>query len=348
MTQLTLLRRVLSLLMLLAIVGTMPALALEKIGTTSMQVLKLPVSVRGIAMGNAMSGAANGVEAVWWNPGALTEVKHNDAQVAQINLPADIQLNSLALAFRVGDYQAFSVQAINLFTDDMPIRTWERPQGTGENFNASDLAIGVGYARKLTDKFSLGGNVRYLRSALEDESYSGVSVDLGTLYKTGLRSLRLGMAIQNLGPDVEYSGTFLDYRNQVDNDNQLLERNYEGASLPTLFRLGVAFDLFQMLAWQHDEDHAIQIALEMNHPNDNRERLNLGGEYGWRERLFLRAGGKFAYDEESFALGFGLALPLADHYRFKFDYAYSHWGLLSEAADGFMAQPHRFGLGFEW
>jgi hypothetical protein len=348
MIQLTVLRRASIVLMLLAFVCTIPALALEKIGTTSMQVLKIPVGVRGIGMGNAMSGLVDDASAVWWNPGALTEVTGNDAQITQINLPADIQLNSIVWAHRMGDYQAIALQAINLFTDDMPVRTWERPEGTGENFNASDLAIGLGYARKLTDRFSLGGNVRYLRSALEDESYNGVSVDLGTLYKTGLRSLRLGMAIQNLGPDVTYSGSFLDYRNQVENDNQLVEEDFEGAGLPTMFRLGVAFSLFEMLTWQHSEDHDIQIAVEMNHPNDNRERLNLGGEYGWRDRLFIRLGGKFAYDEESFAAGFGLSLPLADHYRFKFDYAYSHWGLLSEAAEGFMGQPHRFGLGFEW
>ena len=348
MTKTTLLRRAVSCVTLLTLIVALPALALEKVGTTSMQVLKIPVGVRGIGMGSAMSGAVDDAEAVWWNPGALTEVENDEVQIAQINLPADIQLNSLVWAHRQGDYQTWALQAINLVTDDMPVRTWERPQGTGENFNASDLAIGLSYARKLTDRFSLGANVRYLRSALEDESYNGASVDLGTLYKTGLRSLRLGMAIQNLGPDVEYSGTFLDYRNQVDNDNQLLEKSYEGAALPTMFRLGVAFDLLEMLEWEHSANQAARIAIEMNHPNDNRERLNLGGEYGWRDRLFLRAGGKFGYDEDSFSVGFGLHLPLADHYRFKFDYAYSHWGQLTEAADDFMGQPHRFAVGFAW
>jgi len=330
------------------LVLSLPAMGLEKVGTTSMQVLKIAMGVRGIGMGNAMSGAVNDAEAVWWNPGALTEVENDQAQFGQINMPADIHLNSLTWAHRVGDYQTFALQAINLFTNDMPVRTWNHPEGTGENFNASDLAIGAGYARKLTDRFSLGGNVRFLHSALEDATYDGVAVDLGTLYKTSLRSLRLGMAIQNLGPDVKYSGTYLDYRNQVQNDSLLIQKDYEGASLPTMFRLGIAFNLFEMLNWAHNPNDDANIAVEMNHPNDNRERLNLGGEYGWKQRLFLRAGGKFGYDEESFSLGFGLNVPLADRVKFKFNYAYSHWGKLTDAVDTFMGQPHRFAVGFEW
>jgi len=171
----------------------------------------------------------------------------------------------------LGDYQTVSVHAINLVTDDMPVRTWEQPQGTGENFNASDLVIGLGYARKLTDRFSLGGNVRFLHSGLEAETYDGVAVDLGTLYKTGLRSLRLGMAIQNLGPEVKYSGEFRDYRSEVESqDSVALYEEFEGASLPTIFRLGIGFDFFEMLNIAHDENHALAIAAEMNHPNDNR------------------------------------------------------------------------------
>jgi long-subunit fatty acid transport protein len=323
------------------------ALAIEKVGTTSMQVLKIPMGVRGIGLGNAFSAAVQDAEAVWWNPGALTEMKGTQVLLSQINMPADIHLNSLALARTWGDYSAWSLHAINLYTGDMPERTWDQPLGTGRNFNASDLVVGATYARKLTDRFSLGANVRYLRSSLEDEVYNGVSVDLGTLYKTGLRSMRLGMAIQNLGPDVKYSGNYLDYRNRVTH-NALLAQDYETANLPTMFRLGVAFDAMELFGINAGKDYTAQLAAEMNHPNDNRERLNIGAEGSFRNTLFLRAGGKFAYDEETISLGFGLRIPVYDQYRVKFDYAYSHMGRISQATDDFMGQPHRFALGFEW
>ncbi len=325
------------------------AWALEKVGTTSMQVLKLPMGVRGIGMANAMVATATGAEAVWWNPGSLTSTTGNQLQISQINLPADIQCNSIAYARPWGEYGAVSLHLINLFTDDMPIRTIDAPEGTGEFFNAYDFVIGASYAQKLTDKFSLGGHLRYLRSALEDHSYGGMSVDLGTIYQTGLRSLKLGMAIQNLGPEVKYSGEFLDWREAgFNNETVPNSEKFEGAPLPTMFRLGVSFDVWEMLQMQKCESHSGIFAIEMDHPNDNKERLGFGGEYGYQKTLFLRAGGKFGYDEESFSLGFGLNFNVMSEYDLSFDYAYSHWDRITEASDGFMDQPHRFAVAFAW
>ncbi|NUO18643.1 PorV/PorQ family protein [bacterium] len=325
------------------------SLALEKVGTTSMQVLKLPMGVRGIGMGNAMVSAVSGAEAVWWNPGSLTTVTENQFQLSQINLPADIQCNGIAFARPWGEYGAMSVHVINLFTDDMPVRTIDAPGGTGEFFNAYDFVLGASYAQKLTDKFSLGGQLRYLRSSLEEHSYDGFSVDLGTVYQTGLRSLRLGMAIQNLGPEVKYSGEFLDYREAgLNSDSVPGAEEFEGASLPTMFRLGVSFDVWEMLKMTKSANHSGIFAVEMDHPNDNKERLGFGGEYAYQKTLFLRAGGKFGYDEESFSLGFGLQFDVMNEYALNFDYGYSHWNRISEAADGFMDQPHRFSVAFAW
>lgn len=328
-----------------------PTWALEKIGTTSMQVLKIPVGVRGVGMGNAQVAACRDASSVFWNPAGLTYLElpkgeHYEAVLGQINMPADIQLNTLVIARKFG-VQAVSLHIINLYTGDMKVRTYEQPEGTGENFNAYDFIIGGSYARRLTDRFSLGGNVRYLRSGLENSTYSGVSVDLGILYQTGLRSLALGMAIQNLGPNVTYSGSYLDYRNSTKSGG-LFELGYEDAALPTMFRLGVSADLFEMLNVQPGDMHDATISVEMNHPNDNRERLNLGGEYVWNKMLALRLGGKFAYDTESIAAGLGLKIPVGRESRVTFDYAYSYFGDITAAVDEFMMQPHRFSLGFAW
>jgi hypothetical protein len=157
----------------LGLVMVIPASALEKVGTTSMQVLKIPSGVRGIGMGGAMVSEATGAEAVWWNPGAMIETNKNHLLLSQINMPADIQLNTIAFSRRLGEYDAFSVHCINLFTDDMQVRTVDSPQGTGENFNASDFVLGGSYGRRLTDRFSLGGNLRYLHSALDNASFDG-------------------------------------------------------------------------------------------------------------------------------------------------------------------------------
>jgi len=339
------------LLLILLGVLTCPAPALEKVGTTSIQVLKIPVGVRGVGMGNAQVAACRDASSVFWNPAGLVYLergkgKHYEAVLGQINMPADIQLNTLVIARKFG-VQAASLHIINLYTGDMKVRTYYRPEGTGENFNAYDFIIGGSYARLLTDRFSLGANLRYLRSGLENSTYDGLSLDLGTLYQTGLRSLMIGMAIQNLGPNVTYSGSYWDYRNQTKSGG-VFERGYEDAALPTMFRLGVSANLFEMLKAHPGDKHDAIVSVEMNHPNDNRERLNIGGEYIWNKVLALRLGGKFAYDTESFSAGLGLKIPMGQDYRLTFDYAYSYFGDLTQAVDEFSMQPHRFALGFAW
>jgi hypothetical protein len=326
---------------------THPAPALEKVGTTSIQVLKIPVGVRGVGMGNAQVASCRDASSIFWNPAGLVYVERCEAVAAQINMPADIQLNTFAFAHNFGTKGAVALHIINLYTGDMKVRTFERPEGTGEYFNAYDFIVGGSYARRLTDRFSLGGNLRYLRSGLENSTFNGLAVDLGTFYQTALRSLVLGMSIQNLGPNVTYSGNYKDYRNETKSGG-LLEAGYEDAALPTMFRLGVSADFFEMFDIEPGEKHAATIAVEMNHPNDNRERLNVGGEYVWNKILALRLGGKFAYDTESFAAGLGLSIPIQQDYHLTFDYAYSHFGDITAAVDEFMMQPHRFSLGFAW
>jgi hypothetical protein len=325
------------------------AWALDKVGTTSMQLLKIPLGVRGIAMGNASCASLGDAECVWSNPGLLTEMNKGSQFIAsQINMPADVHLMSFVAAHTLDDYSAASVHVINLYTNPMKERTWYQPLGTGREFLAWDMVIGAGYARKLLDRFSLGGNIRYLHSKLAEQTYDGVSFDVGTIYKTSLRSLQLGMSIQNLGPNVTYSGTFADYRNESQNAGNLVSHEFGDASLPTMFRLGIAFNPFEMFGAKVSKDYSAIASVEMNHPNDNRERLNLGAEFGYRDLFFLRAGGKIQYDQEDVALGFGVKVPVFDGYKVRADFAYSHTGILEKAADDFWGKPYRFALGFEW
>ena len=50
MTNCTLTRRLVAVALIILVMAVLPALALEKVGTTSMQVLKLAMGVRGIGM----------------------------------------------------------------------------------------------------------------------------------------------------------------------------------------------------------------------------------------------------------------------------------------------------------
>ena len=78
------------------------------------------------------------------------------------------------------------------------------PDGDGRFFDAGDVLIGMSYARSLTDKFSAGLNVNFVQETLADYKASSIAFDLGVLYDTGYRSLRLGMTISNIGSEMQF------------------------------------------------------------------------------------------------------------------------------------------------
>ena len=69
------------------------------------------------------------------------------------------------------------------------------------------------------------------------------------------------------------------------------------------------------------ESTRFTLAFEGTHLNDNNERLNIGGEFTWTETVFARAGYKMNYDQEEYAFGAGLNIPVGNQIV-VFDYAF--------------------------
>ncbi len=334
-----------------------PLLAREvqKVGTASLTTLKISTSVRAIGMGDAYVATADDISSIFWNPAGLIHIAGSSAAFTQINMPADVQFNTAAFAKNFGQLGVFGVHLLAMNTGDMVVRTIQRPQGTGEKFIAYDVIGGVSWAQRLTDRFIFGANLRVAVSGLEKETFTGALADIGALYETNLRTLKLGFSVQNFGPDVKYSGNYTDFLDQG-RRNRITpqEASYSGAPPPTIYRIGVSANFFEFTTLTHSPDFDGIIAFEMSHPNDNRERLNLGAEFWYRGMLAIRGGYKFrisnsfGYDEERFTSGFGLKIPIDDQKVATLDYAYLGFGKFAEAADGFMESPHRFSFGINF
>lgn len=331
--------------------GVVSAREVQKVGTTSMTTLKIASSVRAAAMGDAFVATADDINSVFWNPAGLIHVQKSSAMFTQINMPADIQFNTASAVKNLGDWGVVGLHLLSMNTGDMPVRTIEHPNGTGENFIAYDLVFGGSWAQRLTDRFIFGLNLRLVNSGIEEESYTGMLVDIGTLYETSLRSLKIGMSVQNFGPDIKYSGTYSDYLDQARRARESLsDVEYSAAPPPTIYRLGVSSNIFEMTGFTRPADFDGTMSLEMSHPNDNRERINLGAELWYRDMFAVRGGYKiksgnsYGYDEEAAAAGFGLKIPVPGNLLVMFDYAYVGFGKIADASSGFASSPHRFAL----
>jgi len=286
----------------------------EKVGTVGFQFLEIGAGARGVGMGEAMVGAAEGIESIYWNPAGLRDVVRPTVTFAYGTWPAGISHQFAAFAMQPGfvpGVVAISVTALQM--DAMEVLTADSPDGVGVMFDAGDLAVGLTYTRIFTDKFSAGGTLKWVHSSLGDLSVlnepglgdyyvEGFVGDFGTLYDTGFQSLKIGLAIQNMGPELTF--------------------NEEPVPMPATFKFGVAMNIFET------PGQTVVVAGEFRHPSDTSEKINVGAEYRLQERYFLRAGYKAGYDEETFTAGAGVLIPIGSMGRLGLDYSYSDFGIL--------------------
>ena len=305
----------------------------EKVGRVGAKFLQIGVGARPAAMGEAFTAMSNDALSVFWNPAGLTYIEGQDFAGSYIKWPADIYIHSAAYAVNMKGLGSFAVSAVVLSMGDMRVRTAYYPEGTGEMFTASDFALGLSYARKLTDKFSVGGTVKYVLEKYYNESTSGIAVDIGTVYETGFKSLKLAMSVQNFGPDLQMSGNYLKWS---DFETPGAVTEFEPYSLPLTFRFGLAINIADFFL-ESGSPHAIVTAIDAMHPADNAESANFGMEYVFNNMVALRGGYKYNVDEGGFAAGAGFKYSVGG-ITTKLDYSYTDFGRLNAV--------HRASIGF--
>jgi len=148
---------------------------ITKTGTTAASFLKIGVDARGTGMGNAFVAMEGDVSSIYWNPAGLTNVKSVQSKYINCQWLAGIQINYLSVALNLGKMGITGLAITSLQVPDDIIRTVSQPEGTGERFNAADLAVVLAYSRHLTDKFSIGSNVKYISERIWHSSARSVA-----------------------------------------------------------------------------------------------------------------------------------------------------------------------------
>ncbi len=310
-----------------------------KVGTAGAQFLKIGVGARYNALGEASVAAVDNIYSMYWNPAGLTYVNDNEIAFTYVNYLLDISLNYVAYARNHPDLGAFGASIVILSMGDQEITTELEQEGTGETYDVSSYAFQLSYARQLTAQFSFGGSIKYIGEKIYREESRGFAFDFGTLLYTGFRSLRLGMNIANLGPEMKFDGPDLEVGftpdpldpGGQDNPNQdpfSSNLNVDPYDLPLTFRIGVAYDFLI------NEETNLMVALEAKHPNDNMQQGSVGAELNWQDSYFLRAGYKINYEEEGLSLGGGIRKDLTKSTDLCLDYAWVDFGRF--------ASVHRF------
>lgn len=298
----------------------------SKVGTAAAQFLKIGVGARAMGLGGSFTALANDVSTLYWNPAGITNINGFSLAVTHTEWFADISHDFAGIVYPLSSSDVIALHVIALNTGEQEVTTVTQPEGTGIYYDVSDLAIGLSYARALTDRFSVGLTVKYIQQNLYNESASTFAIDLGTYLRTGFHDLIIAMNMSNFGGNMQLDGrdliTITDVNNQVSgNYNPDARLKTEPWPLPLTFRVGVAMNFVggddPIIA---SDQNRFTLAVDGVHPNDNTEKVNVGGEYAWNEMVFARVGYRINYDVEKWTFGVGLKMNIGSQ-RVGFDYA---------------------------
>lgn len=302
-------RRILHILLILV-----PAIGFgqyERPGSTDAQFLKIGVSARGVALGDAYIAAVHGAEATYYNSAALPWLRNADVVFTHNQWFAGIKHEFGAGAMNFGELGTVGLSFTALYTDEMKVTTPLQPEGTGETFYAGNYRMGLSYARFLTDRVTFGLTLSYITMSLyKDFATSAVSVDIATQYVSDFRGFRFAMQISNFGSNIQYVN--------------------ESYPLPTNFTFGLSMNAVEA------EDQKVLVAFSAVKPNEGKPLGQVGAEWNYQEMLFLRAGYRLNHAVATYSFGSGVQFDVTG-YAIRFDYSYSNFLLLGAA--------HRVGIG---
>jgi len=309
----------------------------SKVGTTAAQFLGIAVGPKASAMGSAYVASSGDVSSLYWNPGAFVQADKSEFTFSNTDWLVGTKFRWFGFMMNIDGENAIGVHVTQLDYGEDDVTTVAAPDGTGERWSAADLAVGISYSRRLTDRFSIGGTAKYVSERIWNESASNITFDAGLLFVTDFNNMRLGMSMSNFGGDLQLDGR--DLLNKIDIDpadagsNKTLVGKLKTDSwpMPLLFRVGAAMDVVKSdaIRWT--------VAVDALRPSDNTESVNVGAEVAWEDMLFIRGGFKSLFAKEGplnkqdqqdgLSLGAGVKMKLQGFASAEVNYAYNKFGV---------------------
>ncbi len=305
---------------------------ITRVGTTAAGVLKIAPGARALGMGGAYVGVSDDIYAAYYNPAGISRAIGN-SQVAfnHSDWIADIDFDYAGTFFNIQDIGTIFANITSLRTPKEEVRTFDYPEGDGRTWDATSLVLGIGYARNLTDRFSIGFQVKYIQETIWNSTAQAVGLDFGTYYITPFNDLVIGASVSNFGTKLQLDGRDIqlnvDPNGTSDSGPNNIPANYatEKNDLPLNFRVGLAMDVVNSRFFR------LKAAFDAVHPNDNKEYINSGLEFSYNDMIFLRGGYKALFlpnSEQGLTLGVGIKYELTSDLKFTFNYAYGDYGRL--------------------
>ncbi len=297
--------------------------AQTSVGKYAGEFLALGVGGRALGMGGAHTAVVNDVTAGYWNPAGLARIDYPQIVLMhEEHFGNLVNYNYGAVAIPYGKDMSFGISVIRLSIDGIPdTRDALVDRITGQviyditnpyaridyskikEFNNTDYAFYLTFAKRQSEDFYWGANVKIISRSIAEYSAFGIGFDAGAYYKP-MDNLHLGASVQDITTTLVAWST---------GTNELIS--------PTL-KLGAAYGIeFLGGTFMPTMDFDIRFENRRFASNFNIGPVSFdvhsGVEYSYKGLFSVRAGYS---DVKQITLGAGVRLP-----KLNIDYSFARF-----------------------
>ena len=169
--------------------------------------LSTGAGARALGMGGAHVAIGGDATFGYWNPAGLTAINYPEITAMhsrRFGGVVNYDYAGFALPFRAKESLALNI--IRLAVDDIPIPVLQNQNLELSEYNRpyvdryvsdAEYAAFLSYAKKRSDSFSYGANVKFIRKGVGDNSAWGIGFDIGVLWNPAGK-LMVGANLQDI------------------------------------------------------------------------------------------------------------------------------------------------------
>lgn len=301
---------------------------------------------------NANTSCVQGIEAQFLNVAGTAFTPHTEVILGNSDYlggGAGVSISVAGLCQHVGDAGAIGLSVMSMNFGNIPITTYDNPEGGIGYYTPQFINIGLSYARGFSDNIYGGLNAKLISESISNAHALGFAIDAGIQYVADVahdkKNLHFGISLKNVGPPMKYSGDGLASEASLPNGNTgtiTLEQRSQTFELPSLVNIGAAYDFHLAKDSTGKSMHRITVAANFTSNAFTEDEEEIGVEYGYKSFLSVRVG--FDYQKGIFSslstdpvnsggrltvftgpcAGFTLQLPFGKHKMSSFGVSYAY------------------------
>ncbi len=328
-------RHIITVSLLLAISIT----AQTSISKYAGEFLALGVGGRSLGMGGASVAAVNDVTSGYWNPAGLAHLDYPQISLMHEEHFGDlVNYNYAAIAIPYGKDMSFGISAIRLGIDGIPDTrnalidrqtglqisdprnvNWALDYSKITEFSNTDYAFFLTFAKRHSENFYWGANVKLIRRDIAEFGATGIGFDIGAVYML-TDELTVGANLMDITTTLLAWDTG---RNELISPTTKLGAAYTLNFLGGVFTPAIDFDI-------RFENRRSSANFNLG-PVSFDARFGL--EYNYNNLFAIRGGYN---DVKQFTVGAGVKLP-----KLNIDYSFASF---SDSAINSLPDTHRISL----